>query len=316
MSLENNNGILKEGELELINQYARSELKADDVYAFTVVLCDNEIDRDNERFSDEALEELAKLFVGVTGVRDHDAKTGNQTARIFSCRTELVAGRLTSDGLAYKRLVARAYMPKSSGNEEFITLLESGIRKEVSVGCAVSVRKCSICGGDSGSCGHIRGRSYGGRLCFATLEKPTDAYEWSFVAVPAQKSAGVIKGYRKGNEEMDIEKRIFGGGEISLTAEETEQLAVKMRAMREMAADGEAYRSKLQLELQKASAAALPELDRDVLAFIMEKMSASQLESLLGAMKARAEKLYPLSPQLAPCGEARQEHENNAYRNI
>ena len=39
-------------ELKLINAYTRRELSADEVYAFTVVLCDNDVDRDNERFTD------------------------------------------------------------------------------------------------------------------------------------------------------------------------------------------------------------------------------------------------------------------------
>ena len=38
-------------ELEQINKYTRRELKEDEVYVFPVVLCDNEIDRDGERFS-------------------------------------------------------------------------------------------------------------------------------------------------------------------------------------------------------------------------------------------------------------------------
>ena len=75
---------LKDGELELINKYTRRPLKEEEIYAFSVVLCDNEIDRDFERFSSEALDKMAELFVGVTGVMDHDPKSENQTARIFS----------------------------------------------------------------------------------------------------------------------------------------------------------------------------------------------------------------------------------------
>lgn len=47
-------------------------------------LCDNEIDRDGERFSLEALEQLKALFVGKTGIFDHDPKGENQTARIYA----------------------------------------------------------------------------------------------------------------------------------------------------------------------------------------------------------------------------------------
>ncbi len=44
---------------------------------------------------------------------------------------------------------------------------------------------------------HLRPRArvrlYGEKLCFMELQEPTDAYEWSFVAVPAQRRAGVVK---------------------------------------------------------------------------------------------------------------------------
>ena len=42
-------------ELELINTYTRRTLTADEVYVFTVVLCDNDVDRDGERFTVESL---------------------------------------------------------------------------------------------------------------------------------------------------------------------------------------------------------------------------------------------------------------------
>ena len=53
-----------EEQLEQINRFARRELKAEEVYSFSVRLCDNEVDRDGERFPRRTLEELAELFVG------------------------------------------------------------------------------------------------------------------------------------------------------------------------------------------------------------------------------------------------------------
>ena len=52
--------------MEKINLYTRRAYKAEEVYTFSVVLCDNEVDRDGECFTKETLEELAKLFVGKT----------------------------------------------------------------------------------------------------------------------------------------------------------------------------------------------------------------------------------------------------------
>ena len=48
-------------DLLLINRLAKSELGPDQVYTFAVRLCDNEVDRDWERFDQEALEELSQI---------------------------------------------------------------------------------------------------------------------------------------------------------------------------------------------------------------------------------------------------------------
>lgn len=85
-------------ELELINNYTVKPLSADEVYTFGIVLCDNEIDRDFERFDIPALEKLAELFVGKTGIFDHSMSGRDQTARIFSCRVETDESKVTSAG--------------------------------------------------------------------------------------------------------------------------------------------------------------------------------------------------------------------------
>ncbi len=313
--MENESNNLKSGELELINRYARRALREDEVYVFSVVLCDNEIDRDFEKFSDFSLKKLEKLFIGVTGVLDHDPKSNNQTARIFSCKAENVAGKKTSDGHQYIRLSARAYMPKTEGNKDFIMQLDSGIKKEVSVGCSVAKKICSVCGCENGSCGHIRGRKYDGVLCYKILDEPTDAYEWSFVAVPSQKAAGVIKSYKKGENKLDIEKRLFSGEAETFSVDEMNIIAEKFRVLQEKAADGEAYRRKLEADINKLAAFTLPQLKRDVLDFIIGKMSAVQLENFKKALSEKKDNNVPVKPQLA--GAAKNVRiDNNAFKNI
>ena len=54
---------LSADELKLINNYTRRDLKKEEVYVFSVVLCDNEIDRDYECFTKESLDKLAEMFV-------------------------------------------------------------------------------------------------------------------------------------------------------------------------------------------------------------------------------------------------------------
>lgn len=188
-------------DLALINALARRELGAEEVFTFGVRLCDNEVDRDGERFPEKTLEQLAELFVGKAGLFDHQWSARGQTARIY--RTELVREEniLTRAGDAYCYLKGWAYMLRTEGNRELIEQIEGGILREVSVGCAVERTVCSVCGGEPGGCAHEKGKEYGGQLCFTELVDASDAFEWSFVAVPAQKNAGVMKAMRPEEQE-------------------------------------------------------------------------------------------------------------------
>ncbi len=205
-----NEFILDEQAVEKINKFTRKAVTADEVYAFAVVLCDNEIDRDNERFSIAALNGLAKLFVGKTGIFDHNPKGENQTARVFDCEVKTDSKKMTSAGEPYTYLYAYAYMMKTKKSEDLILEIDGGIKKEVSVSCQVGVQICSICGADLGkkSCAHVKGKYYGEKLCSVILDNPTDAYEWSFVAVPAQRNAGVTKRYGDFENENEVIKSL------------------------------------------------------------------------------------------------------------
>ena len=52
---------VSERDLELINAFSKREMKAEEVFTFAVTLCDNDIDRDLERFSVKTLEQLSAL---------------------------------------------------------------------------------------------------------------------------------------------------------------------------------------------------------------------------------------------------------------
>lgn len=189
-----------EAELREINKYTLEPLTADQVFTFKAVLCDNELDRDHERFSLKALKDLKTLFLGKTVISDHAWKSANQVARIYS--TELVqTEKATQSGELYTQLLARCYMVKTESNADLITEIKAGIKKEGSIGCAVSSSICSICGTDNAKsyCRHWPGKSYdkegGPAVCTFTLAGARDAYEFSLVAVPAQKAAGVSKSY-------------------------------------------------------------------------------------------------------------------------
>ena len=173
-------------DMELINSFAVKELSEDEVYTFTMVAADDQIDRDCEYFTAETLSELAEMFKGKPVITDHEPKAENQSARIYDAHTE-------SDG-EHTQLVVQAYALRD-GSEGLISRIEAGIVKEVSVGCAVRSRTCSVCGKQFGfdGCRHRKGMEYDGNVCAVALSGAADAYEISFVAVPAQRGAGVVK---------------------------------------------------------------------------------------------------------------------------
>ncbi|CDD52609.1 putative uncharacterized protein [Ruminococcus sp. CAG:379] len=193
--------------LEQLNRFTRRKHTAQEVYMFDVILCDNEVDRDGECFTKQALETLCRRFEGVTGIFDHDPKSSRQTARIFA--TELVEdpARRTAYGAAYTYLKACAYMIRTDSNQDLIREIDGGIKKEVSVSCAAKTSRCSVCG-STGACAHEKGKVYGGRLCYRELEDISDVYEWSFVAVPAQVHAGVTKQYGASGGEDPVRKAL------------------------------------------------------------------------------------------------------------
>lgn len=182
-------------DLDKIHALTRREFSQEELFIFRVVLCDNDIDRDFERFDLASLQSLANLFIGTTGICDHDPLSVNQQARIYDAYLVSPPDTLTSDSIPYVYLEAKAYMVRTKSNEDLILEIDAGIKKEVSVGCNVKSAVCSICGKDRNvsPCNHSAGELYDGQLCFFTLQNPMDAYEWSFVAVPAQKNAGIIK---------------------------------------------------------------------------------------------------------------------------
>lgn len=200
-----------EKDIALINQFSKKELTPDEVYCFSVAMCDNDIDRDLERFTNKTLDRLAEMFVGKTVISDHSWEADKQIGRIYACYVQKSTEQ-NQAGEPLRSLIGKVYMLKSEANKATIDAIEGGILKEVSVGCGVSQCLCSLCGTSfkfnrstwSYECEnhHKKGETYPGEgYCFGELEDPTDAYELSFVAVPAQRNAGVTKSVK--DHEVD-----------------------------------------------------------------------------------------------------------------
>jgi hypothetical protein len=277
-------GVPTAAQLEAINAQARGTLGQEQVYVFSLRLCDDQVDRDMERFDTAALPELARLFLGKTGIVDHKWSTDAQVARIFA--TEVVQ----QDGVSF--IKAWAYIRRGGNADEVIADIEAGIKKEVSVGCAMGRAVCSICGGDYGVCGHEKGESYDGQLCCAILKEPMDAYEFSFVAVPAQRDAGVLKG--------------MGSRKVALKelAEEFGAQA-EYRALFKQAQLGRQYEKELRDSVVRLCMSLELGVQRDVLCNVMEKASAEDLMKLKEALEDRLAQLLPVTTQLSRSADNR-----------
>ena len=264
-------------QLEAINAQAKAALTAEQVYVFSLRLCDDQVDRDFEKFDAAALAGLAKLFLGRTGIVDHCWSAENQVARIFE--TQVVQ----EEGICY--IKAWAYIRRGGSNEEIIADIEAGIKKEVSVGCAMGRCICSICGSEYGTCGHRKGEHYDGQLCCGILQEPVDAYEFSFVAVPAQRSAGVLKmlgGRKKCLKELAEE---FGAQE-------------EYRSLCREAELGRQYRQELEADVVRLGMILDLGADSAVLRSIAKTAAEEDLQKLRVCLEAKAAQVMPVVTQL------------------
>ena len=270
-------GVPNGAQLAAINAQAKAELTAQQVYVFSLRLCDDQVDRDFERFDTAALPGLAKLFIGKTGICDHKWTSEGQVARIFE--TQVVQ----ENGISY--IKAWAYIRRGGKGDEVIADIEAGIKKEVSVGCAMGRSVCAICGSDYGSCGHQKGQYYDGQLCSAILEEPMDAYEFSFVAVPAQRDAGVLKGMGSRNRTLKVLAEEFGVQE-------------EYRKLCQEAVLGRKYRKDLENDVVRLCLALELGAEEPVYRGVAEKAGAEDLMKLKDALQNRFDQMMPVVTQL------------------
>lgn len=210
---------ISDKELALINKFSLEPLKSDEIFTFKLIMGDNELDdRNYEPFNLNALKDLKKLYVGKTVIKDHRRRSDNQIARVYDTELKMSEnGKLTGAGEIYTQLIAKCYMIKTNSNADLISEIKAGIKKEVSTGCQPKHAYCSICGLDNTKsyCSHYWGKEYdtneGKKVCYFTLDGAKEAYEVSFVAVPAQPRAGTTKNYKVDSLKEDNETLIKNG---------------------------------------------------------------------------------------------------------
>ncbi len=212
-------------------------------------------------------------------------KSKDQTARIYSAEVITDETRKTADGEVYTYIKAKAYMVRTEKNKDLITEIEAGIKKETSVGCSVRDISCSICGKNikTQGCEHQKGKLYGDKLCCYLLSEPADAYEWSFVAVPAQKNAGVIKSFDPAGRQEKLE----------MLAEE--------------------LKYELKSEIVRCAASVIPELSGNSIDELCDNISLKALRDIRDAFRENARKNLPVIRQLDAVG-AEETTENSQYK--
>lgn len=212
-------------------------------------------------------------------------KSKDQSARIYTAQVVTDSTQKTADGEDYTYIEAKAYMVRTEKNKDLIAEIDAGIKKETSVGCAVRDISCSICGRNikTEGCEHKKGNVYGGKLCCYLLSEPTDAYEWSFVAVPAQKNAGVIKAFNPSKER--------------------EKLAEWARE----------YTDELKTDIVRSAATVIPGLQIEAIGEICDALSLKSLKGLRDALRMSAQEKLPVIRQLE-VSETDSSNENSEYK--
>ena len=165
------------------------------------------------------------------------------------------------------------------------------------MGCAMGRAVCSICGSEYGSCGHVKGEHYDGQLCVAILKEPMDAYEFSFVAVPAQPNAGVLKALGTGNRTLKELAEQFGAQS-------------EYRALFKEAQLGREYKKQMAMDVVRLCLSLDLGVEEPTLRAITEKAGAEELMKLKEALEKRLAESMPMVTQLGGSFKKTEEFES------
>ncbi len=157
---------------------------------------------------------------------------------------------------------------------------EGGQRQARCAGrCAPSAAMTST----TGASAPRKGQVYGEKRCIVRLAEPTDAYEWSFVAVPAQPRAGVVKGFQPGTT---LRQALAAWDRDGVWQAELDQLEKE-------AAAGRRHLEDLRRETVRLGLLAEPALGEATLQGIAGKLNQEELEALQACYTRRLEGAAP-----------------------
>lgn len=166
--------------LNKVNKYlSNSPTSGNDAMLFSFVAADNEIDKDNERFSLKSLKTISSILIGKTGQigLPNEAKT---LARIIESNVRIDPNKRTKSGLVYVYVEAVAYIKKNFATESICNKINNGEIKITEVSLGVSCNK--------------KHQTFDGIV----ITDVADVYEWSLVP---PRTNNIIRFAIKGNDD-------------------------------------------------------------------------------------------------------------------
>lgn len=187
-------------DIDLINKFSKAELTSEDVYTFKIRMCDGLADRVDDEMTDDFLFEFATIVneKSIPLLKDHCWSVECQLGRVY--KAEVAEDE---EGVSF----VKGYAYVLASDTELVDKIKAGIFKEVSVAFD-GEGVCSICGEpmekDYDGRGHCKnGHMAGVDSCVTLLAHCKDVYELSFVSVPCQPKAAVIKKFNLSGEALE-----------------------------------------------------------------------------------------------------------------
>jgi hypothetical protein len=289
--------------LQQINTFTIEPVTADQVFVFKTMMAHNGIDRDNERFSEELLEDFASTFVGKSFLFGHKRDVPGKGI-FYSAYTEVMTAEqfrlLTGEAIILPSSInkattlwAYAYLLNNAHNDELIANIKAGIYRFVSIGFNAADLNVQ----------NVVPRYW-------EYSAPGEALEGSLVWLGAQQGATTQKQH---DFDKDIKMDLKAFGEIlgkEVTAETVvdvvkQKLTEKDRliaALEKSAADGKIYRKGMideyvSLRAKLKEVGNTPE-EQGSLRKMAESYTVDFLSFEIKLLKERVEKTYPASGQV------------------
>jgi hypothetical protein len=216
-------------EFEHIKPLVSEDTTPEQLYIFSLRMCNNDIDADNDKLSDDFLRQFAEQIntSSIPLIKDHTWTADGQIGRVY--RAEVLSDGVNSLGEPYTYVLGYAYVAADS---DIVSRIKLGLLSEVSVGFDGSGYTCSVCGAGvkSHDCqctnGHVFGTEYEGNPVYRNVNQCLSALECSFVPVPAQDGAEIQSKSKEGRRVKISEFRKILGLKSKKAEDEVTEVAV------------------------------------------------------------------------------------------